>query len=347
MRWRLALFAFTLASTVVAQDARDFDNAVAFMKQRKFASAQEILERLVKDHPDNLEARNNLAVCLIKAGKFAEAETHLQRVLKTEPARAGSVQNLGVARQGQKDPLKALEHTGEAIRLFGTQSRPSAYRIAHALYNRGWIQHEQGKLPEAARTFQEAIKHHPQYARAWLELAIVEAKAGNFADARKAFSEAERWQREDPDVPLLLEPNRKALDELDPQKPVSTEVKKEPEPAASKPKDQVAESPPAERSFIRDGLFGGRGWWTWVAVLAYIVYCLAAMGTLGDWARKNYEQQLTGEERTVIFLVSLAASVVPFFLCWGLAGGFGKWSLLILITALTCGATMSSPRKRR
>ena len=88
-----------------------------------------------------------------------------------------------------------------------------AYRRAIALspYHSAWIASNLGltycmmdRLPAAERVFRQVVKHHPDYVRAYIGLAVTEARLGHEDDARRAAAmikrldplfSAEEWGR--------------------------------------------------------------------------------------------------------------------------------------------------------
>jgi len=198
----------TFSQTRSQAASENFQQAVNQLKNGQFEIARQAFERLVAANPNDLEARNNLAVCLIKAQRYAEAEDHLKYILTADPEKAGSHQNVGVARQGLTRTDEALSDTSKSVELYQSQKNQE---IASALFNRGWLLDEQGKLKEAIEAYRESVRLKADYSKAWLGLAIALAKDRQFGEAAKAMDEAEKAQGTNAEFVKLIADNKAAL----------------------------------------------------------------------------------------------------------------------------------------
>jgi tetratricopeptide (TPR) repeat protein len=307
---------FSQARSQSASD--EFLRAVNDLKSGQFEIARHTFERLIIANPDDLEARNNLAVCLIKLRRYNEAEDHLKYILIADPEKAGSQQNVGVARQGLKRTDDALTDTNKSVELYQNQKNPE---IAAALFNKGWLLDEQGKLKEAIEAYRESVKVKPDYNKAWLGLAIALAKDKQFVEANKALSEAEKLQGQNADFIQLVANNKAALAQV---------------------MEQTGFVLPKPVSFWTTGLIGRYQLYESRPVLTVVGYVIAHLfifGVVQAGIRSYYIAPLRDNEVGKDFLICAVLGALLFLVGWG----YAHWIILIIL-ALSTGllAAMTS-----
>jgi len=318
--------AFCQAS--VAQSSGDFHEAVGLMKSGRFAEARPMLERIVQRTPGDLDARNNLAVCLIMAKNFDEAEKHLQFVIAIAPKRAGSLLNLGVAKQGRNSTDDALANNAKALDLLRSQGAMKVKLFAAALFNRGWLLDEKNKLDGAIQSYKEAIALQPRYAKAWIGLAVAYGKKGLLDDARDALDQAAKFHGGDQSLISRIEQNRKVLQSLNPSGKEPTKSP-DPEPKKGEPTPEEAEPAPG---LLSHGLFG----WAlrFLPLLASIlVYAAAHLLLFVIYYRKfvNRRRAIEDKDKFIGFVVFALAGALLFVVGWG----YARWFLGILAAIAT------------
>ncbi|MGF7049429.1 tetratricopeptide (TPR) repeat protein [Paenibacillus sp. DS2015] len=74
----------------------EHENARALLEEGKFAQAVDILEEIVKNYPDFLSARNNLALAYYYVGLFDRAKETIGEVLEQEPGNLHGLCNLAI-----------------------------------------------------------------------------------------------------------------------------------------------------------------------------------------------------------------------------------------------------------
>jgi tetratricopeptide (TPR) repeat protein len=125
-------------------------------------------------------AHHNLAASLVRTGDLAEAERHFRAALAQKPS-AQSYTGLALvaAKAGRVD--EAIANLNDAI-----EADPE-YPAAHEQL--GAILAEQGRLEEAARSYEIAVRKAPS-AAAREKLAQILARLGRTDDARKQMEAA-------------------------------------------------------------------------------------------------------------------------------------------------------------
>ena len=300
----------TVAQTRPQNASEAFTRGVSQMKAGQFELALGIFERLVRETPNDLEARNNLAVCLIKLRRYSEAEDHLKYILVADPEKAGSRQNVGVARQGLTRMDEALADTNKAVELYQNQKNAE---VAAALFNKGWLLDEQGKLKEAIEAYRESVKLKADYGKAWLGLAIALAKDRQFAEAKKAVDEAEKLKGTNQQFIQLVANNKLALE---------------------KAMEQSGFVLPTPLSFWSIGLIGRYHLYDSHPVLTVIGYILAHLiifGAVQAGIRSHYIAPLSDNDMGKDFLICLLLGGLLFLLGWG----YAHWIILIVVAFAT------------
>lgn len=68
----------------------------AFMRMQAWSEAERFWNRLLALKPDNIQARQQLAMSLFRQEKYAAAEEELRHILKSDPGNAFVLFNLGI-----------------------------------------------------------------------------------------------------------------------------------------------------------------------------------------------------------------------------------------------------------
>lgn len=302
--------AATIAQPRPQNASEAFTRGVSQMKAGQFELALGVFERLVRETPNDLEARNNLAVCLIKLRRYSEAEDHLKYILVADPEKAGSQQNQGVARQGLTRTDEAITDTNKAVELYQNQK---STEVSAALFNKGWLLDEQGKLKEAIEAYREAVKLKADYGKAWLGLAITLAKDRQFADAKKAMDEAEKLKGTEQPFIQLVASNKVALE---------------------KAMQQSGFVLPKPVSIWSIGLIGRYNLYNSHPILTVIGYILAHLivfGAVQAGIRSYYIAPLNDNEMGKDFLICLLLGGLLFLFGWG----YAHWIILIIVAFST------------
>ena len=96
--------------------------AEVLIGNKQFDEAIVIFEQILKEQPDNSDARTGLAAAMIDSGRAPEAIAQLEGLVKEQPARADLRAQLAVLYLANR-PEKALEHYTEAARLEPKEAR--------------------------------------------------------------------------------------------------------------------------------------------------------------------------------------------------------------------------------
>ncbi|MDB5893796.1 MAG: tetratricopeptide repeat protein, partial [Rhodoferax sp.] len=102
---------------------------------------------------------------------------------------------------------RAYRQMFDAWRLGRNDALQSLAAQAHAAYNEGNAQHDQGLLPEAEASFRQALSLVPEFAEAHSNLALVLQQQGRLAEAEPFFREAAKLKPASANAPYNLGTN--------------------------------------------------------------------------------------------------------------------------------------------
>jgi len=100
-----------------AQEQLEFQKAQGMIAAEKYADAEPILNRLVRDNPGNRSAWDRLALCRLRLGHARQAIEPLERVLAHGPGHADTWTYLGTCRLATGDDEKALAAFTRALEI--------------------------------------------------------------------------------------------------------------------------------------------------------------------------------------------------------------------------------------
>jgi tetratricopeptide (TPR) repeat protein len=237
----------------------DFENGVAFFKAEKFSKAESCFARAIAGGTPTAQALNFLGVCKLNEGKTDEAIQSFQDALKLDPAHTAARQNLGLAYVEQDKPDDAIPQ----LRQVPTAQYELGLVYLHAA---AWAQAKQllqksgdspdalnslgvanahlGNYRDAKADFEKCITAAPDFATAYLNLAIVEHRHLDLKNtALKHYQRFLELQPKREDVHLLAAQLEQDL-AVKP-KPVETVAATPPPPP--KPVEQPKPAPPVEQ----------------------------------------------------------------------------------------------------
>jgi tetratricopeptide (TPR) repeat protein len=125
----------------------EHEHARALLEEGKFAQAVKLLEEIVKDYPDFLAARNNLALAYYYMGRFDTAKRTIGEVLDQEPGNLHGLCNLAIffqheGNQEQRDRLMDMLtvtvpfHLEHVFKLATTMGILGQHEIAYGHFRR-------------------------------------------------------------------------------------------------------------------------------------------------------------------------------------------------------------------
>ena len=133
--------------------------AVNAHQNKKLEEAEHLYLSILEEHPEHINANNNLGVLLDELGKFEQAGKYLRKSIELKPDQAEAHNNLG-------NLLSKLDKTGLAIASYrkAIELNPVYVKAQNALANE--LQ-KLNKFEEAEVNYKKAIDINPNYDEAY------------------------------------------------------------------------------------------------------------------------------------------------------------------------------------
>jgi tetratricopeptide (TPR) repeat protein len=90
---------------------------VVYMSQQQFDPALPLLDKILRDQPENEIARANRAICLLQLNRFDDSRRDYEVLLKKYPDRYSLHYGLGELAEKKKDPSEARKHFQRYLEL--------------------------------------------------------------------------------------------------------------------------------------------------------------------------------------------------------------------------------------
>jgi protein O-GlcNAc transferase len=179
---------------------------LALAAQRRFSDALPHLERAARDHPDDPQFWDNLALCQCELKDYAPAEQSLRKSLALQPASISTLVALGRVLHLCKRSEEASELLERALDL--APGHPAAhYHLGEALAGLD-------QLEQAEQHLRLAVAAAPNVAASHNELGRVLMRRGALRDAEASFRRAIMLDRKLPfshaNLALVLSAQRRA-----------------------------------------------------------------------------------------------------------------------------------------
>lgn len=160
--------------------------AQAYAVTEKYEKARTLFEEVVARQPNNLTAKNNLAVLALKAGDDKKAMEYVQDVLREDYQNVGALSTLGLINKKRKNISLAEFAFNKAIKLTKDNPDPDLHN------NLGLVYMMENNVPDAVEQFEKANKADPNYLESRLNLGAILIEYLAYDRASKLFAEAVR-----------------------------------------------------------------------------------------------------------------------------------------------------------
>ena len=158
--------------------------AVANLNEGRVSHAEEVLIRLLADHPDLSQATMLMGTVRLRQERLEEAEAYFNLVLRDHPNQPTTLFHLGNALAAQKNLSAAIAAYRKAI-----AARPNYDDAQLALAS---ALKEVGNLEEARSIYLAILKRAPETAEAMLGLGDALIQMEKFSEAEIAWTKGER-----------------------------------------------------------------------------------------------------------------------------------------------------------
>jgi len=168
-------------------------------KEKNFALAEVLFQRVVSASPRNAMALSNLSAVQLELGKYTAAESIIRRALAISPDDAFSLTSLGIIQIKTKQIDQAIETLLHAISL--DSADPSSFNYLGVAFG------EKGNRARAIQEIEKAVNLSPDYLESHFNLAVLYSQGGieEKALAKKHYARAlELGSPPDPDLDRTL-----------------------------------------------------------------------------------------------------------------------------------------------
>ncbi len=174
----------------------------SFLQVRYWRDSKTLFGHTAEVNPDSVAAHNVLAsIGLEEHRPVQEAIDHYEAALRTEPEHGMTLVHLGNVLAGS-DPHAAIRYYERAERIM---------RLEPVMQNNlGSLLVQVGRIDEAAKHIETAIRLDPSYAAAYSNLGVVYGERGDFSRAGESFRTALRFNPNDPGAIVGLAALQKA-----------------------------------------------------------------------------------------------------------------------------------------
>jgi choline-sulfatase len=148
-------------------------------QQGKWNEAERLLRELLAVLPQNVSARNILALALLRQGRGEEARDEYLRSLADDPKQARVAALLGAQALGEGDYGEARRWLRKAIEI-----TPG---FVEAIANLGILAALEGDVVAAEQWYQQALELDPGYPRGWRRLGDLHFERGDWSAALAAY----------------------------------------------------------------------------------------------------------------------------------------------------------------
>lgn len=165
-----------------------FDEGVALNNAGKFDEAIAKFNEVVAQAPKCVECYTNIGSINLRKKDFEAAEAAFKKAIEVNPNSADAYNGLATAYNSQKKFDLAAE-AGTKAQQLSSAATPGGGGSASGAFNQGVILWNAGKIPEAKKNFEEAVRLDPKLADAhyWLGMALV--NEGKLPDAAPHFED--------------------------------------------------------------------------------------------------------------------------------------------------------------
>jgi tetratricopeptide (TPR) repeat protein len=177
------------------QAQADFDEATEKVQQEDYEGAIVILEKMIKDNPEDANAYYLLGISYLKKGMLPEAEEALTRTTEIVPKFAGAYHHLGLVSKEKRELEKAIQYYEKALELEPKRE--------DSLYNIGLILFELNRIPEASAYFERALEINPDDAEILEMASRCNIHQGDYAKAIEYLEKAKERHSDQEKVKFL------------------------------------------------------------------------------------------------------------------------------------------------
>jgi tetratricopeptide (TPR) repeat protein len=167
-----------------------FEAGVALSGENKYDEAIAKFNEVIAGAPKCVECYTNIGTVNLRKKDYDAAEAACKKAIEVNPNSVDAYNGLATVYNSQKKFDQAAEASTQAQKLAGAAAGPGGGGAsASAVFNQGVIMWNAGKIPEAKKQFEEAVKLDPKLADAHYWLGMANLNEGKMPDAATHFDE--------------------------------------------------------------------------------------------------------------------------------------------------------------
>ena len=168
-----------------------FSEGVELNRAGKYDEAIAKFNEVLTTVPKCTECYNNIGSIYGNKKEYDQAEAAFKKAIEVDPNSADAYNGLANVYNAQKKFDQAAEASGQALKLAsaGGAGGTGGGGSASAVFNQGVILWNAGKIPDAKKQFEEAVKMDPKLADAHYWLGMANLNEGKMPDAATHFDE--------------------------------------------------------------------------------------------------------------------------------------------------------------
>ena len=170
-----------------------FSQGVALNNEGKFDEAIAKFNEVAVKVPKCVECHTNVGAVYLRKKDYDQAEAAYKKAIEVDPNSAEAYMGLANVYNAQKKFDQATEAGAQAQKLLAASGGGTAAggggANASAVFNQGVIAWNAGKIPDAAKLFEQAVAADPKMAEAHYWLGMANVNQGKLPEAVKSFEE--------------------------------------------------------------------------------------------------------------------------------------------------------------
>jgi tetratricopeptide (TPR) repeat protein len=164
-----------------------FDEGVAASSAGRHGEAIERFNQAVLVSPDCSDCYNNIGFSHMQQKEYDQAEAAYKKASEIKPDDANAYSGLANIYNAQRKFDLAAQASAKATELSGGAAAGGGGGSAEAQFNQGVILWNAGKIPDAKKAFEAAIKADPNHAESHYQLGMALVNEGNLQAAAGEF----------------------------------------------------------------------------------------------------------------------------------------------------------------
>ena len=168
-----------------------FEEGVTLSNAGKNDEAIAKFNEVIAQVPKCAECYSNIGMNYAQKKDWAQAEASYKKAIEVDPNAADAYNGLANVYNAQKKFDQAAEASAQAMKIAGAAGATGTGggASASAMFNQGVILWNAGKIPDAKKQFEDAVKADPKLADAHYWLGMANLNEGKMPDAATHFDD--------------------------------------------------------------------------------------------------------------------------------------------------------------